>query len=267
VDHSYSCAAVNPPERIAAGESVEIEVACDTEERQDRLVDEIVIYSDDPLLPRLALEVQASIEPRLAFVSPAVELRTPFGQKDSQEVRLRGTLAAAARLEVAAVDPPGPEVKIVPAGQQGPQGLRLTLDGVRVTRGAGQVRVTTALRKPETLTLLYSWQVLGNLTIDPTNPYIDLRLSGPVGAEVKVSSSRPDFRLKDAVVVDGPFEASFGRDDSTRGYLVRVRVREDRVPDGERGLLGTLRLTSNDPAEPRKEVRLFALGASGNGGR
>ena len=42
---------------------------------------------------------------------------------------------------------------------------------------------------------------------------------------------------------------------------MNVKVRPDRVPKEQRGLLGTLRLEDNDPAEPQKDVPLFALGA------
>jgi uncharacterized protein DUF1573 len=260
VDYSYSCVAVNPPERVAPGEGADLEVACDTDNRSNRLVDKLVIHSDDPLLPQLELKVEASVEPLLGLTSRTVELKTPFGRKDSQEVRLTGALATQARLELEMVDPPGPQVTILAAEPGRPQGLRLTLAGSRVGRTAGRVQVRTGLEKPKDLTLLYSGQVFGDLTVDPTNPYIDLRAAGPIGIVVKVSSRRPDFRLDDARVVTGPFEASFTRDEATRDYSVRVRVVEGRLAEGQRGLLGTLRLISNDPAESRKDVPLFALG-------
>jgi hypothetical protein len=122
------------------------------------------------------------------------------------------------------------------------------------------VQVATGLEQPRTLTLLYSSQVLGNMSVDPTNPFIDLRAPGPVGVKVRVTSRRPDFRLDAARMVEGPFEASFVRDETGRAYVVNVGLRHDRLPDDQRGLLGTLRLVSNDPAEPEKDVPLFALG-------
>jgi hypothetical protein len=136
----------------------------------------------------------------------------------------------------------------------------LALAGTHVGRIAGQVLVTTGLSEPRELTLLYSWQVLGNLIVDPTNPYIDLHAPQPTAVVVHVSSSRRDFRLDDARVIEGPFASTLAREEATHGYSVGVHVVVDRVPVGQRGLLGMLRLTSNDPAEPRKDVPLFALG-------
>ena len=236
---------------------------CDTEERQNRLFDRLLVHSDDPVAPELVIEVQARVEPLLALTSRTVDLKLAVGEQDSQEVRLNGRLAMSARLAVEAVDPPGPDVVVVPAQDDRPQGLRLTVVGSQVGRAAGQVRAATGLAKPKELTLLYSWQVIGNLTVDPTNPYIDLRAPPPIGVVVKVSSSRPDFRLDDAWVVEGPFEASFARDEPARGYSVRVQVDPSRIAGGQRGLSGTLRLVSNDPSEPRKDVPLFALGSLG----
>jgi hypothetical protein len=161
---------------------------------------------------------------------------------------------------VDAVEPPGPDVKIIPANDENPEGLRITCAGLRVARVAGQVRVSTGLEKPSHLTVLYTCQVIGNLSVEPTNPYIDLRASGPAEVVVHVSSSRPDFRLEQARVIDGRFESTFERDPNGHGYSVRVRVDGRQVPDEVRGATGTLRLVSNDPAESQKDVPLMALG-------
>lgn len=261
VDHLYSCAAVDPPERIGQGESVDLEVVCDTQDREDLLVDKVTVRSDDPLLPELALEVRARIEPLLAFESRTMELSTAFGGTNTQEIRLTGVRAMDARLAVRSADPPGSVIATIAAEKGKPQGLRLTLTGTRVGRAAGRIELTSGLPKPETLTLLYSWQVTGNLNVSPTNPYIDLGAPKPGGVTVQVSSSRPDFRLDGAVITDGPFEATFARDESTHAYAVRVGVLGNQVPAEQRGLLGKLRLVSNDPAEPQKELSIFALGA------
>jgi hypothetical protein len=203
-----------------------------------------------------------AVEPLLAFTSRTVNLKVPFGETASEEVWLVGRQAAAARLEIDSVEPAGPEVDVVPARSGGPQGLRLTMTGTHVGTVAGQIVVETGLEKPRTLTLLYSSQVLGSLSVDPTNPFIDLRASGPVGATIRVTSDRKNFRLDSARIVEGPFEAKFGRDEVGHGYLVSVGVVKDRHLEEQRGLLGTLRLMSNDPAEPQKDVPVFALGAA-----
>jgi Protein of unknown function (DUF1573) len=260
VDRSESCAVATVPEVIAPAVGIDLEVTCDTEERPNRLVDKLVVHSDDPVQAELVLGVDARVEPRLAFTTRTVDLTMPFGENGSQDVWLTGHRAIAARLEVLSIDPPGPEVTVLPPAQGKPEGLRLAMAGGRVGRVAGQVVVATGLEKPKELTLLYSWQVLGNVTVDPTNPYIDLRGPGGGSARIKVASSRHDFRLDDARVIDGPFEATFVADEASHGYSVDVRVVASRVPPGQRGLSGKLRLISNDPAESQKEVPLFALG-------
>jgi hypothetical protein len=102
--------------------------------------------------------------------------------------------------------------------------------------------------------------VIGNLTVDPTNPYVDSYAPGGARVVVNVSSKRDDFRLDDARVVEGPFESTFDRDEAAHVYAVQVRLVPSQVPPGQRGSVGKLRLISNDPAEPQKDVPLFALG-------
>lgn len=262
VDPSPSCVAVRPPERIAPGASANLEVTCDTERRQNRLVDKLVLRSDDPASPRLILQVEGRIEPLLALASRTVELKPAFGGTASDEVRLVGRMSTAARLKIESIDPPGPTAELLAADVDKPQGVRLSITGARVGTMAGQVTFSTGLEKPKELTLLYSVHVLGSVSVDPTNPFIDLSAPGSGGVAVHVTSRRRDFRLNAIRMVAGPFEASAERDDAGRGYVVRVVVREDQVPEEQRGLLGTLRLVSNDPAEPQKDVPIFALGTA-----
>jgi hypothetical protein len=204
-------------------------------------------------------EVDAA-SPPLTLSSRTVDLKMRYGESASGEVRVLGRLAAAARLAVRSVDPPGPVVTIVSGGGGGAAGVRVVHEGTRVGRVSGQVVLDTGIADPTTLTLLYSWQVTGNLTIDPTNPFIDVRAAEPGGVDIHVSSSRRDLRLDDARIVDGPFLATLHRDGATGSYVVHVVVRTD-APGDARGRTGTVRLESNDPAEPERDVPLFALGA------
>jgi hypothetical protein len=262
VGRSYGCAAVNPPESISPGEFVDLRISCDTDGRQGKLLDRIVVRSDDPLAPELALRLESRVEPRLAFAERTIDMTLAFGETHSQDAQLTGRLAMKAHLEVKLVDPPGPAITVVPASDGSPPRLRLTVHAVRVGWVAGQVAVKTGLDTPPELTLLYTVRVLGNITVDPTNPVIDLYDTGQAGIVVRVSSRRNDFRLDDAEVIEGPFEATLARSEPSHGYTVQVRSVASRIPRGQRGLLGTLRLVSNDPAEPRKDVPLFALGGN-----
>ncbi len=181
-----------------------------------------------------------------------------FGEAASQEVRLVGKLAPVAKLRVSTISPPGPDVMILQAEDGRPSGVRITEVGVQVGHVAGQVTLTTGVEAPRELTLLYSWNVSGNLTVDPTNPFLDLRAPAP-GVVVRVKSSRKDFRLTAAEIPAGPFVASV--ENAGDEYAVRVNATAARGASADgRGFLGKLRLVSNDPAEPIKDVPLFALG-------
>jgi len=204
--------------------------------------------------------VSAATDLPLTVTSRTIDLKLAFGETRSEEVRLMGKLAAAARLSVKAIDPPGPRVTILPAEGTRPQGVRVTVTGSEVGRRAGQVSLATGLADPKELTVLYSWQVLGNLNVNPTNPFIDLRAPPPVGVDVRVTSRLKDFRLDQAQIVSGPFQATVARDDADGGYVVHVSAVDPGSYDDSRGTLGTIRLLSNDPAEPRKDVQVFALG-------
>jgi hypothetical protein len=205
-------------------------------------------------------------EPLLAFSSRTVDLTMAFGETASQEVRLVGKLAGAASLRVVTVNPPGPDVAILSAEADKPAGVRVSDVGRRVGYEAGQVTFATGVDDPKELTLLYSRKVPGNLTVDPTNPYLDLRAPEP-GVVVRVTSSRKDFQLTRAEILDGPFSARVERAPSG-GYAVHVTPAKsagregqgEPGPDSQRGFLGKLRLVSNDPAEPNKDLPLFALG-------
>jgi hypothetical protein len=206
-----------------------------------------------------------AIDLPLTWNSRTVELTLAFGETRSDEIRLVGRLAAAARLSVKSVDPPGPVVTVLPAEGTRPQGVRITMVGTAVGQTAGQVTLSTGLDDPKEITCLYSGKVVGHLTVDPTNPFIDLRAPPPAGVAIHVTSDRKDFRLDRAQIVDGPFEASVGRDAATGGYAVQVTLAPSGSNDSSRGAVGTLRLFSNDPAEPRKDVKVFALGPLNRG--
>jgi hypothetical protein len=203
--------------------------------------------------------------PPLAFEGVPVAIEGLFGRPVSKEVRLVGPRADRVIPTVVRVE--GTEVTAAPLAAQSGQpghtpGIRLTLSGKRAGQGVGNVVVSTGLPDPKELVLYYGWKVPGNLTVTPSNPYLDLRLPGRHVVELSVASSRPDFRLLRARVVAGPFAAHIVSPSSGAARTVEVRVIESGLTD-QRGFLGKLMLWSNDPAEPRKEIPLFALGRLG----
>jgi hypothetical protein len=248
--------------QVPPGGSASLRVSCDTERRAGALAVELLLASNDPTTPAAKLHVRARVEPRLAFDALVAGLETDFGTPLIREVRLRGKFASAAKLSALVLekrDPMGPRVEILPSDATRPMGLRFTLDARRVADGAGGVRVATDVEGRDPLALSFTYRVRGFMDVTPSRPYVNLR-DGTNRVSVLVSSRRPDFELQRVEIVEGPFRAELGEHDPGRGRSVRVYALPERIRDVDRGALGRLLLVSNDPAEPAKEVPLFALG-------
>lgn len=205
--------------------------------------------------------VERAAPPRIAFEISPVEVTGRFGAPSSKDVRLTGELAPQARLTIVRVEGTEIVASLLPPEGERAAGVRLTLSGRRVGQEVGQVVVSTGLVDPKELVLYCGWKVPGNLTVTPSNPYLNLRLSGPHVVQIAVASRRPDFRLGRAEVTAGPFAARVLPATAGGPRIIEVRLIEAGLAGGERGFLGKLVFVSNDPAEPRKEVPLFALGA------
>jgi hypothetical protein len=261
VERSPSCVAGTIPTAIAPGAAAGVEIDCATRGRAGNLADSVAVHSDDPASP-LLLRLQATIQPRLAFETNMVEIEVGPGERRAREIRLVGSLATRARIAVRSIDAGGPAVAILGAQGDRPAGLALTLVGDKVGVRVGRVLVSTGLDEPEELGLPYRMKVAGNLRVSPTNPTFNLRDPERRVQTLTVQSTRADFRLFSADVVDGPFAAVVERPAGAGGgFAVRVSVVAARVAASERGVTGKLMLLSNDPAEPRKEIPLFGMGA------
>lgn len=260
VEKSYSCAAREPPRHVAAGQSAQLEIVCETAQRPGKMADEIVVHTNDPRAPTLKLELAAQVQPLLAFEPAEAFFELAFGGTATRELHLTGKRAADARLTLLASDDPTPKVELLPAGAHSAARLRVTLTATRPETRVAHLRLSTGLEKPKELRVLVTWRASSDLLIEPSNPYFNLREPPPHERLLRVSSKRADLKVHAVEVREGPFEATFARDDATNAYSVQVRVLDSRVPEGERGVLGKLLIASNDPAEPRKIVPLFALG-------
>jgi hypothetical protein len=200
--------------------------------------------------------------PRLAFSPSIVELGGRFGVSSSQDFLLTGELAREAKPAVVAVEGSDVVATVIPAGptSMSAPGIRLTTSGRRAGESVGHVVVSTGLPDPRELVLYFRSRVPGALTVSPSNPYIDLRLTPPHAVRLSVGSSRPDFRLLRAEVTSGPFAARIAPEAPNGRYTVEIQTIESAVATGQRGFGGRLLLISNDPAEPRKEIPLLAMG-------
>jgi len=260
VAKGYTCSAAIEPPLIQPGESGRLQLSCDTNKLTGMLRDRLIIHSNDRSSPKHEVTVEATVLPLLAFDTTMLELQIPFGEQRSQLVRLTGKRAAEARLTVAETGNAGLVVAVVAAEEGRPQGLRVSLRGKQVGTHVGRILVATGLAQPGQLALPYACKVAGNLKLSPTRPYFNLRERGAKVRIIEVKSTRPDFQLREADVVEGPFVA--GLQESERGgtHRVKVTVVERGLEDGARSARGKLLLVSNDPAEPELEVPLFALG-------
>jgi hypothetical protein len=200
-------------------------------------------------------------EAALRFEWPLVELAAAYGQPRAQEARLVGSRVHQARLKIQMIDDAAIDARVLPAEGGKSPGVRLAFIGDRVGLRTGRILVATGLDQPKQLILLYSLRVTGNLTLHPSNPYFNLRDPGSRQRVIEVVSARHDFHLRAAQIAEGPFRATVERDRRTGAFAVRVTVDRSKLTNDQRGLAGKLLLISNDPAEPRKEVPLFAMGA------
>lgn len=200
-------------------------------------------------------------EPRLALSPLIAEIRTDFGQPAQTELVLVGSLARQATLSLEKVDGVDVSASVVASSDGGPASVVLTTEGKVVGSNAGRIFLATGLSDPREIVASYMVRVAGNISFSPEAPFVDLRAPGPKSVILKVKSRRSDFRLSAVEVASGPFEASLAGQESG-AFVVNVNAVSDRMNGGERGVLGRIVLVSNDPAEPRKEVTVFALGAS-----
>jgi len=180
-------------------------------------------------------------------------------------VSLRGPLAARARLSVAGPLPHGLELELE-SGQS--QNARVRVQSCAATPGThvGNLIFETGLQDPPRLLLPYSCRVRGTLQVEPTNPYFNLRVSGPKHVRLLVRSTEPGFRVEAAEIVQGPFASSILAPDVAEQALpattvpIDISVRESELSSAARGYQGLLRIHSTDRSEPIREVPLFAFG-------
>jgi hypothetical protein len=205
--------------------------------------------------------VKADVAPLLALDTRLLEFDLPFGEERDADLRLIGSYARTARVEVRDAGEAGFTISPLPPEGTLAEGFRVHVRGAKVGVHVGNIIFFTDLPRPAEISLPYSCKVRGTLDVQPTNPYFDLRGPGPRTVVIDVRSARSDFAIRAAEIAGGPFTASYRREPAGSGFQVTVGVLEDRLTEGARGTLGKLILRSNDAAEPEKEIPLFAFGS------
>ena len=262
VTTSCGCtAAVLKKKEIPPGSQGEIEVTFDTNHRGGDNKKTISIQSNDPSNPRAELEIRAKVETLLSFEPAFVRLNPEFGKQQVSEAWLTGKLKDQAKLKII---PPTDEKDVTIElaekkieGAPPTQGLRFTVMGKKVGFGNGNLTVETGLPKPDKLQVGYHWTVAGNIQVVPAQLYFSSHSTGSNERVIRVSSRKPDFKLREAKISSGPFTAKISVPDAGVGYEVHVVMKKDVEPTGTSVTeIGKLELISNDSLEPKKEIPL-----------
>lgn len=258
---------------IAPGGTGQIEVTFDTSARRGPNRKTITVLSNDPSSQRTQLEVAVNVESLLAFEPFFVRLNPEFGEDQSREAWLVGKLVDQAKLAITEqADDKEVAVELAEKteGDKKLHGIRLKLKGKKVGYGSGRVTVSTGIEKPNQLVLRYSWNVKGNVRVLPAQLYFDNTRPEAKERLLKVSSSKSNFKLREAKVESGPFKAKIEKSTTppTSGgaggaaveptFDVKVTLQDGAAtPKADAsGEIGKLLLLSNDPLEPKKEVSL-----------
>jgi hypothetical protein len=219
------------------------------------------VLSNDMSAYNLELELVASVRPLLALQPALLQANLAFGETNEQDFTLLGTRARDAKLTVKDTGDPAIEAKVIEDRGGDLAHLHVTTHGTHVGMVTKNIVLATHLDSPIELLLPYSVRVTGTLEINPTNPYINMRISGAKATTIAVHSSQPGFAVRAVRVLNGPFTASFEHADAGDDFAVRVVLDESKVDVEQRGVVGEIAIDSNDRTEPERKVPLLAFGA------
>jgi hypothetical protein len=219
-----------------------------------------VIRSNDPAASEASLDLVANVTPILAFDVLNVDLKMPFGEERSQEVRLVGAMLDKARIKLVSPNIPDVDVEPLPASAGKNRGFRVHCKGRKPGMNVSNLIIATGLERPKQVAIPYACKVIGTLEVSPTNPYFNLKVSGPKYLFIQVRSSQPGFEVQAVHVTEGPFAATFEHAPDGEFFRVKVTVLDDHIEDETHGITGKLVIVSNDRTEPQKELPLFGFG-------
>jgi hypothetical protein len=259
ISSSRFCSASIEPQIIERAKTGQLAVTCRSD-LYGPMREGIDIHSNDPKLPMVTLQLVAEVTPLLAFDAPSVELKMPFGEERSRDVRLVGVLIEKTRIQ--SKGPAVPDVDVVPSSSQPDKvrSYRIHCRGRKAGIHSGNIIISTGLARPMEIAMPFACNVTGTLEVSPTNPYFNLKVSGAEAVRIKVRSSQPGFEVESVRITEGPFAARFEHAEDDNTYRVDVTVVKDRIKDEARSATGTLLIVSNDRTEPKKEVPLFGSG-------
>ncbi|MBN2196477.1 MAG: DUF1573 domain-containing protein [Polyangiaceae bacterium] len=248
-------AAVVEQKSVPPGGSTKVEVKFDTRGRLGKNKKAVNVTSNDPETKSARLEFTAEVEALLAFAPSRVRLQAAHGETPTVESWLTGRLAGGAKLSVAGSPAPGVAVEMIErkAGEATQHGVRVKLTAKDIESKNGTIQLATGLGEVPSLELPYSYQIRGNITVPEQ---VSLYTSRPnsKGRTIQVRSTRPEFRLTAARVLEGPFAAKLLGPNKNGVQEVQITA---TPPEGQSSTIpGKLVLVSNDPLEPNKSIKL-----------
>jgi len=200
----------------------------------------------------------------VAFERDVLVLKLAHGTRASARVAVTGPRAAETRLVLRSVTHPSVRARVLapdPAIGVDANAIR-DEQGLPVGTHVGNIVVATGLADMPSLTLPYSIRVAGTLDVSPTNPTFNMRDKAAHTRTIVVRSTASEpaaFAVEKVEVPSGPFTATFEK--ARPGvFHVQVSLLPAELRGDDRGVLGRLVITSNDPAEPIKDIPLFAFG-------
>lgn len=255
VTASCGCTAAAPKEKlIAPGRSGEIDVSFDTRGRPGKNEKVVTIVSNDPKTPTTTVRIKIDVQQMLGFNPPYSFLQGFAGEPVKGEAWLTGKLAGSARPKVTRVEPADAvKVEVAEKRTDGAtqRGLRFQLTSRAVGQGTFKVVLATGIPAQPTIDHQVTWLVRGNVEV-PATVFLDLARPELKERVIPVSSRRPDFRLKAARVLEGPFNAVLVTGEGRAPAAVKVTTTLPQPPATP--VAGKLVIESNDPLEPKKEV-------------
>ena len=232
------------------------------DDRRARAVALLSLFVGLSLACRPRAEPTPSAGPPLEWIPQSAAFELPFGGETTEEFRLTGAGAPDAKLRLVSGGDPDLRVEALPAGGGATAGLRIHVSGRAVGARVGTLLIATGLAATPQVPLLFALRVRGTMRVAPTNPVIDLGQREGPATVIAVSSPRADFAVSTVEIVRGPFAATFRRaPGGAAAFEITVTAQAATLPVDARGAVGTLVVVSNDEAEPRKEIPLFAFGA------
>ena len=254
-----TCQAAINPERLQPGSIGALSIACQTD-FLGALNEQVELTTDSQNPRKITVPIEGQVLPIVGFKPDFVEFDLAFGENQTKEVSIVGKRANDAHLAIKASGGKVMTAALELGKLDHAPKVKLTCKGVEVGMHSGSVIVATGFENPAEVALSWSCKIPGTLTVEPSNPFFNLKVSGDKAVTISVTSTTPNFKVLAAHITQGPFAARVEPVSVDGAYRINVTVLNHKIPEDARAAIGTLLIVSNDRTEPRKEVPLSGFG-------